>query len=486
VHVTEFIDPSRYLRGGELVLTNGLWRRRRKDSLSFVEAIQQGGAIAMGYGLRTSDDRVPADVSESCSQFALTLLSVPHDIAFSSISEAVSASQAASAQEKLLKELRRNQALLSTLGLGSGAAGILQVLHREHSLALVLINRAGRVIARCGDPVSPAAIDLVRASLGEGDAQGGVERLEINGLTVFPIAIGKHADAYLLCGASLADLSEEQRSAIDQASAFLGLELARVSGLQAAEARFGAELVDAVLEDRLGEARSRLHAFDVDPHAPLGAVVFARAGNPQAGLLERVSASVSAELVARRVPGVAVKRVNEVVTIVSAQHLPDLRPLADQLLRAFTLEQRVTGFVAGVGSVVPRVDSLRWSLKEAEFAARVALESHTAMRVVSYLEVNSYRLLMELQAPELLAAFRDRVLRPLVDYDERTGSNLVETLRVFLSCTGQWQGAAQRLHIHVNTLRYRIQRIEELTGRDLASMDARIDFHVALQSQATG
>ena len=57
------------------------------------------------------------------------------------------------------------------------------------------------------------------------------------------------------------------------------------------------------------------------------------------------------------------------------------------------------------------------------------------------------------------------------------------TLRAFLDANGAWMETARQLHLHPNTLRYRIGRIEELTGRDLSSMDDRVDFYLALASR---
>ena len=62
---------------------------------------------------------------------------------------------------------------------------------------------------------------------------------------------------------------------------------------------------------------------------------------------------------------------------------------------------------------------------------------------------------------------------------------LVRTLRVFLDCSGSWSRSAKLLHVHVNTLRYRIQRIEEITGRDLTEFPDRVDFYLALELEGS-
>jgi DNA-binding PucR family transcriptional regulator len=74
------------------------------------------------------------------------------------------------------------------------------------------------------------------------------------------------------------------------------------------------------------------------------------------------------------------------------------------------------------------------------------------------------------------------VLDPVLAYDARTGAGLRETLEAFLDCSGSWSRAAEQLHLHVNTVRYRIGRVEELTGRDLGSFPDRVDVFLALRS----
>jgi DNA-binding PucR family transcriptional regulator len=89
-------------------------------------------------------------------------------------------------------------------------------------------------------------------------------------------------------------------------------------------------------------------------------------------------------------------------------------------------------------------------------------------------------MLLASMPPGVLASFRDRLLGPLRSYDRRRGTRLLPTLAAFLGCSGSWQACAARLHVHVNTLRYRIRRIEELTGRDLSSLPDQVDFFLAL------
>jgi DNA-binding PucR family transcriptional regulator len=90
------------------------------------------------------------------------------------------------------------------------------------------------------------------------------------------------------------------------------------------------------------------------------------------------------------------------------------------------------------------------------------------------------RLLASVPTP-VLRSFTERLLGPLADYDARHNADLLPTLRAFLACDGSWSACASRMYVHVNTVRYRIGRIEALTGRDLSALADRVDFFLALR-----
>ena len=81
----------------------------------------------------------------------------------------------------------------------------------------------------------------------------------------------------------------------------------------------------------------------------------------------------------------------------------------------------------------------------------------------------------------VLRSSRERLLGPLRDYDTRHNAELLPTLTSFLDCDGSWSACASRMYVHVNTVRYRINRIEALTGRDLSALADRVDFFLALR-----
>ena len=143
---------------------------------------------------------------------------------------------------------------------------------------------------------------------------------------------------------------------------------------------------------------------------------------------------------------------------------------------------------AGISAPAEGVAALPGALHEAQSARRLAMIRAAAAEgpvpavcVVTSDEVASHELLLASVPGSVLRSFRDRLLGPLLAYDERHRAELLPTLREFLACSGSWNACAARMYVHVNTVRYRIRRIEELTGRDLSCLDDQVDFFLALR-----
>jgi purine catabolism regulator len=107
----------------------------------------------------------------------------------------------------------------------------------------------------------------------------------------------------------------------------------------------------------------------------------------------------------------------------------------------------------------------------------------SAARAATYRDLGSYQLLLSLQEDAALALFCDSVLGAIEQSEGHYGGELIRSLEAFIEENGQWERAAKRLFCHRHTLRYRIRRVEELTGRDLGSARDRIEFWLALRGR---
>ena len=104
-------------------------------------------------------------------------------------------------------------------------------------------------------------------------------------------------------------------------------------------------------------------------------------------------------------------------------------------------------------------------------------------KLATYRDLGSFQLLLSLQDDDALRLFCDSILAPIEESEGAYGGELMRSLEAFIECNGQWERAAKALFCHRHTLRYRIRRVEELTGRSLDSARDRIDFWLALRGR---
>jgi len=142
------------------------------------------------------------------------------------------------------------------------------------------------------------------------------------------------------------------------------------------------------------------------------------------------------------------------------------------------------GTVRAAASRAAATHSLRLSFHEARCALEaVRLQNGNAPEVASYEDLGAFQLLLSLQDDDALISYCRGVLGPVEHGEGDYGDELLRSLDVFIEHNGHWEKAANALYCHRHTLRYRIRRVEQLTGRDFSSARDRIEFWLALRGR---
>jgi DNA-binding PucR family transcriptional regulator len=135
----------------------------------------------------------------------------------------------------------------------------------------------------------------------------------------------------------------------------------------------------------------------------------------------------------------------------------------------------------GIGETCVTATDIARSHDQARRAVDTARRFGRRGDVVSFEELGVYRLLFHVQDPAELRGFVDQVLGPLLAYDTRHQARLVLTLATFLAHNGNLQATARELSLHVNSVAYRLQRIQAISGIDLEKSEDRLLAQVALK-----
>ncbi|WP_327435600.1 PucR family transcriptional regulator ligand-binding domain-containing protein [Streptomyces sp. NBC_01201] len=540
VMTTDLRDPSRYLSGGELVLTGLAWRRDASDSEPFVRLLTNAGVAGLAAGEAELGD-VPDDLVEACLRNRLPLFAVNETVAFATITEHVVRQVSGERAGDLAAVVDRHRRLMTSGPAGGGPEVVLDLLTSDLDLRAWVLSPTGRQIAGAGDALPPrvgaqlAGLHLAATRTG----RPGPHRAEVDGTaySLFPIRNSGRgtlpapardvresvlSDWLLAVAADAGDWPEARLDLLQGVTQLIAVERDRRDAARAVRRRLAQEVLELVQTGAAPAeiaARLRVAAPVLLPGlgtAPHWQVVVARVEWPQEdtgqpgsraaqALLEEilvdpaVTGSDSADRIAVAYTG------EEAVALVPLTALASPRPeeagapeesgareQQDAALHADALLDTVRAplsaglgddgrLTLGVSAAVHSAEGLRGALEEARHARRVAAARPGPVCAAGHHELASHVLLLPFVPDDVRRAFTARLLDPLRDYDRRHRAELIETLEAFLDCDGSWTRCAARLHLHVNTLRYRVGRIEQLTGRDLSRLEDKLDFFLALR-----
>ncbi|WP_421111099.1 PucR family transcriptional regulator [Streptomyces sp. NEAU-S77] len=538
VMTTDLRDPSRYLSGGELVLTGLAWRRQPDDSERFVRILAAAGVAGLAAG-EAELGPVPEDLVLACARHRLPLFSVVEDVAFASITEHVVRQVSGERAGDLAAVVDRHRRLMTPGAAGGGPEVVLDLLGSDLDLPAWVLSPTGRPIA---GPTGPGAAELpqpVRTRLaGEHLAaqragRRGPHRLTAaNGVTysLFPIRGGTSggdtpapplADWLLAVAADAGDWPDERLDLLHGVTQLIAVERDRRDAAGTVRRQLAQEvleLVQAGAPSAEVAARLRVAAPVLLPglgsgDAPHWQVVVARMeGTPDgaepdggvvaqalleeilvdprsagAGPSDRIAVAHTGDEAVALLPLPAPADADTDATSAEADAADHeaglhadalLAAVGEPLARGLGDDARLT---LGVSAPVHSAEALRGALEEARHARRVAAARPGRVSAAGHQELASHVLLLPFVPDDVRRAFTARLLDPLRAYDRRHRAELIPTLEAFLECDGSWTRCATRLHLHVNTLRYRVGRIEQLTGRDLARLEDKLDFFLALR-----
>jgi sugar diacid utilization regulator len=393
----------------------------------------------------------------------MSLVEVPEDLSFSTIGECIlqhNHTQIATVRLQLTR-LRR---LLQDLARGEGHGAVLELLRRETRLPVWLVGPGGRSLTAEPPPDERAARAAARAA-----RRGDLPRAITPELSAFGVADALSTTAVIV-GAPLAEVSDDARLVIEQATAYLVIEDARQREHETVRSRMAEELLQLLWDGELGARglRARIEALGLSPDAEFTVLA---CSNP-ARDVAYAALGCSASCVAARHRGLGVLLVQS--------HDEAIVDHVAELIRDGGEDP-----VLGTGRTFGGADGLRRALAESISAHQLARNRPHGERVVRRLEVGSHRLLLDFVDADVLRAYRQSVLGPIERWDSEHNSQLLETLIAFFANDGHWRRTAAQLHIHHNTLHYRLDKIAGLTGRSVDSAESRVDFALALAIPGT-
>ncbi len=362
---------------------------------------------------------------------------------------------------------------------GEGQAGIAKALHELTGMPVAIEDRYGNLAAWAGpgrpDPYPKESFAkrehlLRRLMRARKPIQDG-ERLVLLA-SPRPELLGIVALIDPDRAADTADLV-----ALEHGATVLSMELARLRGIADTELRLCRDLVHDLLSGTDDEsALARAEALNYDLRRPHRVVVVEGKGRARAH--DALLSAVRRALRTARQDGLCEIWSGHVAIVTAGQGN------WEQLRRAMASDLGSQCRI-GVGSLSARPSELPRSLREAGLALRLQKTLLPGSSACEYPKLGIFRMLASISDLTDVEAFVREWLGSLLDYDTRRKAELVHTLTQYLEHGGNYDATAAELSVHKSTLKYRLQRIRDLTGLELNDPDVHFNLQLATRAWGT-
>jgi PucR family transcriptional regulator, purine catabolism regulatory protein len=478
------------LRGGELLLIDPQVLTAVDARLTLARLLEslagQGVAGAAVLG------RVSPEARRAAEAHALPLFALPAALPLDQVEQQVLryiVDQRAELHERA-QDLHRQLSELALAGRGLPAllarlhelTGVPVVLERDSGLDYVGAGRLADDAAALIAQERPALEEWLReVPLSAFDPPVALRPLAYGQTRLIaPILVQGSIAGFLSLLGSDGELGEMHRLAVGRAAHACAIELVRARAARDARDEVEEELLDVLTAGRPGthqaaRERAKRKGFDVDAN-----YLVIAAEPAEAGLAPRIRAAWERQLGTMRLSALVRERGEATLALVSlaGRRAPDARSVVDHLHRAARASAN-TPVALGYGGVRSGASEVAAGAREAEQALSMGRRLFGPDSATAFNDLGLYRLLYALQPLPEMRAFRDDALARLRAKD-RAGV-LLQTLGAYLATNGSPTDAADRLHLHRNTVLYRLGRIEDLLGADLRNAEVRLSLHLALK-----
>ncbi|MDR5683209.1 MAG: PucR family transcriptional regulator ligand-binding domain-containing protein [Armatimonadota bacterium] len=481
--------------GGELLLTTGYsWPADAAEQRRILADLDRAGASAI---LFRADPpffpSIPSPIRQAASagEVGLAVLEAHHETSFAELVETINR-EIIRRQFEVLERSERIHRTLTAAALDAEAVeSIADRLGELIGKRVVVTDRRLRALTATPaewETIERAARGAISASGSSAHREGSFRTDQIEGI-FFPVRTGREVSGYLIVVGPPGGMNELDVRAGEHGAVVAGLHLLRQQAVADAEARVRNTFVEAVLQGRLtGDSglRERAQLLGFDPEGTYAVAIAAPVdadGTVRPRALTstddfqnraRLGQALQAALEAFRLPAFLAFALNQVQCLISAD-LPQDR-----------LRRRVQGIWLHLRDAAPEVPvalvvgrpqqghtGIPLSLRQAE----AALGTVRGSGVWWYEDFETVRILGSASDREAMESLYRATLGALRDHS----AALYETAVALITCGFNQRSAARRLDVHWNTLRHRVERMEEILGAGLDDPQTRFRLQMALE-----
>lgn len=461
-HTSDLPDPWQWLDGGELLMTNGMsFPRTAAEQERLLDELARVGVSGLAIGEEMYCPPLTQCFTRASERLGLPVLWIRYPMPFIAISRAVAEATLLEQSQRLMRTARIYDAIRHTATDGSERSRIAEALTRELRASVQVCDRvSGQAYYPKDSPVAPDVADAVQRA-GQGSLIAGARSVALSAnREVLVVDVPTHPNAAL--AVVRVGTSPLDGVLLQHAATVVALELSQTRLALEHRRRSGAEFMAQLLDGR-ADARAARRQLLVAKLEPSRSVVVAVSDDQEPKVRE-----LHVALWRQEIPHILAVRSGVAHALVPQTEMAEATILA---------ALGPSGLV-GVSATLRTPARAPEAGREAVWALGIA--SRTTTHLARYAESSGWT---GFGSIEEATALVEQYLRPLLVHDEQNQSDLVATLEAFLTHQRSWQKTASALHVHRQTVFYRIRRIEELTGRDVSETSDLSMLWMALQAR---
>jgi purine catabolism regulator len=452
------LDPNDFLVTSVAALLEA------SDDVAHLMARFDAAQIA-GLALRLEPENpIPADLLTAADRVSLPVIAFARSSELGEVTATLLDALLDAQRQRLDHVLDIHQRFNRIMLAGGGAADVAATLHTLIGCTVAVVDSEGRqlVVAPSDRTIDLSARDLVRQ----------------------PVRAGEHDYGSIVVDARAGDVADHELEAIERAAMAVAVRLAQASAVAEANERFAAisleEIVSGHATDR-ADLLERAATFGWDLTRPR-AVLLASIDPPERGTIPAAALTTIAAAARATLGRDAIVWTRSAT--IAALIAPDgddaleRRQIAESLRHELDARLRSVNVSIGVGRRVSSPDRLPESFAEASRAVDVGRWAK-GRHVTEVFDQLGLERLLAATPTDTLAEFVHDAIGPLVAYDRANGTDLLSTLAIWLE-TRNMAEAARRLFVHYNTLKNRIERIEEILGPIVTDAARSLECEVAI------
>lgn len=494
VNVMEVPDVIDWVRPGELLVTSGFPFRDQPEVLAdIIPQLVEKGVAALGIKTKRFINQIPERVLEIADQLDFPIIELPPATAFSDVVREI--------MERVLVQEARDLSLLQSrfqklshqLLHGDSIEGLLENLDSMLNNPIILLDDADHVIlSPMAKEIAELTGDLMEWSRLRDDIKLGTSVITVGERRIRVYISAVDSKQYNDCLIMLLEWNQEHsvvdELTIDRVGVLVGLEMINTNARKEVESKYVNQFLQDWISGRIitmEDLQIRADAcgcpLDEKRHYCVGVVRWIN-GKQTAKQMQQVVKRWRMKSIHKDQKSYCSLLEGQLVFLMSLPTPQKLNDAVDSILSELkTLFNSGEEYSICLGKQVDSPDQVVESYHQAKKVHHISTICDLKDVCIDYKKLGVFQLLYFLPDCDEVVQFRDRYIIPLLEYDAKHSTQLMETLQVYLKHNKKIKKSSTDLFTHYNTVIYRIERICEILGIDPENGDDMLQLHLAVK-----